>query len=82
MLKRSMQNEKRHIKWEGGRQNGKKVKVKLSLRLTKHQAMKMYWGIEVYLHAFLISALDGGKLSASRPGRFTPRERAPPVPTG
>jgi hypothetical protein len=25
----------------------------------------------------LISALDGGEWSASRPGRFTPRERAP-----
>jgi hypothetical protein len=30
--------------------------------LTKHHAMK---------------ALDGGEWSASRPGRFTPRERAP-----
>jgi hypothetical protein len=26
---------------------------------------------------FLTSALDGGEWSASRPGRFTPRERAP-----
>jgi hypothetical protein len=25
----------------------------------------------------LISALDGGEWSVSRPGRFTPRERAP-----
>jgi hypothetical protein len=25
----------------------------------------------------LTSALDGGEWSASRPGRFTPRERAP-----
>jgi hypothetical protein len=24
-----------------------KVKVKLSLGLTKHNAMKMYWGVEV-----------------------------------
>jgi len=34
--------------------------------------MKAYWesgGI------FLISALDGSEWSASRPGRFTPRER-------
>jgi hypothetical protein len=37
--------------------------------------MKTYWGMEVQLHAFLISALDGGEWSASRPGRFTPRER-------
>jgi hypothetical protein len=53
-----------------------KVKVKLSLCLTKHHVMKTYWGVEVYLHAFLISALDGGEWSTSRPGRFTPRERA------
>jgi hypothetical protein len=38
--------------------------------------MKTYWGVEVYLHEFLNSALDGGKWSASRPSRFTPRERA------
>jgi hypothetical protein len=28
----------------------------------------------------LTSALDGGERSASRPGRFTPRERPPPPP--
>jgi hypothetical protein len=39
--------------------------------------MKTYWGVEVYLHTFLTSALDGGEWSASHPGRFTPRERAP-----
>jgi hypothetical protein len=38
--------------------------------------MKTYWGVEVYLHVFLISALDEGEWLASRPGRFTPRERA------
>jgi hypothetical protein len=32
--------------------------------------------MDVYLHAFLTSALDGGEWSASRPGRFTLRERA------
>jgi hypothetical protein len=37
---------------------------------------KMYGGAEVQLHAFLISALDEVEWSASRPGRFTPRERA------
>jgi hypothetical protein len=45
--------------------------------LTKHHAMKAYLGVEVYLHAFLISALDGNNRSASRTGRFIPRERAP-----
>jgi hypothetical protein len=33
--------------------------------------------VELYLNAFLTSALDGGEWSASRPGRFIPRERAP-----
>jgi hypothetical protein len=31
----------------------------------------------IHLHEFLTSALDGGEWSASRPGHFTPRERAP-----
>jgi hypothetical protein len=34
--------------------------------------MKTCGGMEVEPHAFLTSALDGGKWSASRPGRFTP----------
>jgi hypothetical protein len=41
--------------------------------------MEAYWGVEVYLHAFLYSALDGGKWSASHPGHFTPREGAPGI---
>jgi hypothetical protein len=45
--------------------------------LTKHHAMKTYWGMEVKLHAFLTSALDGGEWSASRPASYTPRERVP-----
>jgi hypothetical protein len=51
------------------------LKVKFYLCLTKSHAMKTYWGVEVYFQAFLTSALDGGEWSASRPGRFTPRER-------
>jgi hypothetical protein len=50
---------------------------KLSLCLIKHHAMKKYWGVEVQLHVFLISALDGGEWSASHHGRFTPGEKAP-----
>ena len=33
-------------------------------------------GVEVYLHLFLTSVLDGGEWSASRAGRFTPGEMA------
>jgi hypothetical protein len=39
--------------------------------------MKTYGGVDVYIHVFLTSELVGGEWSASRPGRFTPRERAP-----
>jgi hypothetical protein len=39
--------------------------------------MKVYRGVELKLHTFLTSALDVGDWSASRPGRFIPRERAP-----
>jgi hypothetical protein len=54
-----------------------KVQVKLSLCLAKHHAMKTYRGVEVKLHAFFTSALDGGGWSALRPGLFTPGERVP-----
>jgi hypothetical protein len=33
--------------------------------------------MEVQIHAFLTSALDGGEWSASRPGRFTSGETNP-----
>jgi hypothetical protein len=39
--------------------------------------MKAYGEKDVYIYIFLTSALVGGEWSASRPGRFTPRERAP-----
>jgi hypothetical protein len=55
--------------------NGK-IKVKLSLCLIKRHAMKAYWRVDVWLHAFLTSTLDGGEWSASLPGRFSPRESA------
>jgi hypothetical protein len=39
--------------------------------------MKIYWGMDIWIHVFLTSALVSGEWSASRLGRFTPRERAP-----
>jgi hypothetical protein len=39
--------------------------------------MKAYGGVDVYIQIFLTSALVGGEWSVSRPGRFTPGERAP-----
>jgi hypothetical protein len=39
--------------------------------------MQTYGGEEVWLHAFLTSALDEDEWLASGPGRFTPKERAP-----
>jgi hypothetical protein len=38
--------------------------------------MKTYGGVDVYTHVFLASAFAGGEWSVSRPGRFTPDERA------
>jgi len=38
--------------------------------------MKTYGEVEVQHQAFLTSSLQGGEWSASRPGRFTPREGA------
>jgi hypothetical protein len=58
--------------------NKGKVKVQLSLCLTKHHAMKTW---RYSSTNSLTSALSGGEWSASRHGRFTPRERAP-VPIG
>jgi hypothetical protein len=54
-----------------------KGKGKVARALKEHHNMKAYWGVEVQLHAFLSSVLDGGEFSASHTGRFTPRERAP-----
>jgi hypothetical protein len=51
--------------------------VKLSMCSIKHRVMKRYEGVKVQFHAFLTSALYGGELFVSRPGYFTPRERAP-----
>jgi hypothetical protein len=54
------------------------VKVKLSLCLTKHHAMKSYGSMEVQLHAFLTLAQGGSEWSASHTDHFTtPGEKAP-----
>jgi len=50
--------------------------IKSFLCLTKYRDMKTYWGVELYLHAFLTSALDGAEYSASRHGHFTSGEGA------
>jgi hypothetical protein len=42
--------------------------------------MKSYGEVDEYIHIFLISALVGGESSNSRPGRFTPGGKEPPVP--
>jgi hypothetical protein len=47
-----------------------KVKLYLCLFLTEHHAMKAYWGVEVW-HSMEV------KWSATRLGRFIPREKAP-----
>jgi hypothetical protein len=39
--------------------------------------MKEYWGSGGITPLIFILELDGGESSASRSGRFTPRERAP-----
>jgi hypothetical protein len=65
------------VAWNG---NSCNTNVKLSLRffLTEHHTVKAYrgsGGIDSSTHS-LTSALDGGEWSNSRPGRFTPKERA------
>jgi hypothetical protein len=41
--------------------------------------MKAYGGVNIWIHIFFTSTLFGGEWSASRPGRFTPQERAPGI---
>jgi hypothetical protein len=52
------------------------VKVKYSLYLIKYCALRTYVEEKLRFQAFLNSAPDGGKWSASRPCRFNPGETA------
>jgi len=54
-------------------------KVKLSLCLIKHHAIKTYEGAGIYFHAFLTSAPDGNERSISRPDRFAPGTEPPSI---
>jgi hypothetical protein len=49
----------------------------ITCALTEHHTMKTCWGSGGVASHIFTSALDGGKWSASRPGCFIPRERAP-----
>jgi hypothetical protein len=50
--------------------------LKLSLCLIKHNAMETYEGMEVTIHTFTISTLDGGEWSVSHFGHLNPRRTA------
>jgi hypothetical protein len=54
-----------------------KVKVTLSLCLTKHHAMKTYGEVETAPHILLTFSLDEREWSASRSGRFISGETFP-----
>jgi len=53
------------------------IQIKVSLCLTNYDDMMTYRSLEVWLQAFLTSALDGGESSASRPSRSSPGDRTP-----
>jgi hypothetical protein len=51
----------------------------ISLHFTSHPFTSLHfttmWGVDVYIHASLTTALVEGELSASRPDRFTPPDK-------
>jgi hypothetical protein len=55
--------------------------VNVKVKVTEHHAMKPYGEMEVELHAFLTSAVDGGEWLVSCPRRFTPGKE-PLIPSG
>lgn len=48
--------------------------VILCLCVNKHQGLKVYWGVEVLIHSFLILAVDGQEGSPSCSGYSICRE--------
>jgi hypothetical protein len=61
-----------------GKGKGKVAPVLFLNWATRHEGVLWEWKYSS-THS-LNSALDGGEWSASRPGRFTPKERAPAAP--
>jgi hypothetical protein len=57
-----------------------KVKVKLSLCLTKHHAMKAYWGVEVYLHSFFDLGTRWRLMVSFTPRPLYPQGKSPWYP--
>jgi hypothetical protein len=58
---------------------GRLVKVKVSVFLIEHYALKANGGVEVLLQGFLTSARDAGRWSACHPGGFTQRIKSPAI---
>jgi len=52
-----------------------KVKIKLSLCLTKNDVMETYWGNGGIVPRIHYHGIDGDEWSASRPGRFVTMPR-------
>jgi hypothetical protein len=51
-----------------------RIRALCEVRASLHKWRKHTWGEQLYMHS-RSSVLDGGELSASRPGRSNPRER-------
>ena len=47
------------------------------VNVSRLHAIKVYEKVEVWVHAFLIPAVDGDEGLVSRPGRFTPKLKRP-----